>query len=273
MEKGEISWANYDEIQRDRMRISLVSSVPEKLNIPCPGYNYKTCKHADSHDKLGICFRHICGYCLYNTGSYNTHPVRICHSRKAANAQQHTGPPRSPRPQMSQYNRNREFPNKLIVPLASSPGPDGAITSASRPQNHNGHAAHPTEVYDRPLRATSAPPLPHSHDGGTYGTYIGAGHIVTIDDIKDLGVDINHTEYLSQESDNDPTITDPCYKHPAMLSASRKANWPDPLALRRQHPRVAWPTYIQPWKWQECLMHSQLKCRCHRPWTYQCGNE
>ena len=239
MEKGEISWANYDEIQRDRMRISLVSSVPEKLNIPCLAYNYKTCKHADSHDELGICLRHICGYCLYNMGSYNTHPVRICHSQGP--------PPRSPRPQMSQYNRNREFPKNWLRPL---PPQQGLTGPSPQPLNHIITMGMPP-ILPRSMTDLSGPrrPLP-CPTRTTRGELM--AHIPSMTSKIWASTSTTPSTYRRKVTTILRSLIlviniQLCCQLLGKLTG--QTHWPFVSNIQ------AWMTYIQPWKWQECLTH------------------
>ena len=87
IDRGEIRWDVYGEIQRERMMIHLNWSLLEKGIYPCHHYNAKNgsaCDEPDSHTENGFTHRHVCAYCHYATNVLRPHSFKQCTVKKAA---------------------------------------------------------------------------------------------------------------------------------------------------------------------------------------------
>ena len=94
MERSEVTWDMYDEIQRERMKLSYSAPPPQRVVTICLPYNRQECPESDIHVTDDVQYRHVCGYCFFNTsGSFNPHPVKQCTTKKAHQTQ------RNPQPQ------------------------------------------------------------------------------------------------------------------------------------------------------------------------------
>ena len=123
IESGDINWSAKDEIQFDRMRLSLApdSRPLEKLTsdnatakqVVCSDFNARRCKHRDNHVEVGITFLHVCAWCHAALGNRNPHTVVKCENKirfaqDRPHAPQHTtqAPPRP----YSQQNMQHQQP-------------------------------------------------------------------------------------------------------------------------------------------------------------------
>ena len=82
MERGEIDWGHYSEIQRERMQAALAYAPPEKALYPCALYNNKACPEPDSHVEDGVMYRHVCAYCHYAINVVKPHPFKLCTAKR-----------------------------------------------------------------------------------------------------------------------------------------------------------------------------------------------
>ena len=84
LDKGDITWANYDEIQRDRFKLSFSAPPLEQQQTPCQAFNFRSCPHSDSHEEGPVTLRHWCGFCMFASNTHSMHTVRQCNSKKAS---------------------------------------------------------------------------------------------------------------------------------------------------------------------------------------------
>ena len=84
LERGEITWSHYHEIQRERLHSALTWVPPEKAIYPCALFNKKACPESDSHTEEGATYRHVCAYCHYANGNIKPHPAKQCPAKKGA---------------------------------------------------------------------------------------------------------------------------------------------------------------------------------------------
>ena len=109
IQRGEVTWNEYSEIQRERLRNNMVWVPQEKVVYPCALYNAKggsVCDAPDSHKESGITARHVCAHCYYTTTTLRPHSYDKCTIKKAPNQQNRASsvPPnaRSGRPKLQQ---------------------------------------------------------------------------------------------------------------------------------------------------------------------------
>ena len=84
LDKGDITWANYDEIQRDRYKLSFSAPPLEQQQTPCQAFNFRSCPNSDSHEEGPVTLRHWCGFCMFASNTHSMHTVRQCNSKKAS---------------------------------------------------------------------------------------------------------------------------------------------------------------------------------------------
>ena len=84
IERGEISWNHYNEIQRERLHSALAWVPPEKALYPCALFNGKACQEPDSHTEDGVTFRHVCAYCHYANNTIKPHPFKQCTAKRGS---------------------------------------------------------------------------------------------------------------------------------------------------------------------------------------------
>ena len=90
IEGGDIQWSSKDEIQFDRMRLSLApANNPTQLSadqqpirqVVCSDFNARRCKHRENHTEAGITFIHACAWCHAALGNRNPHTVVKCENK------------------------------------------------------------------------------------------------------------------------------------------------------------------------------------------------
>ena len=86
MSLGELAWDDYDEIQRER--IKLCFSAPPRMSaiVPCPHFNGGNCEYDACHEEGPLSLRHICPFCYAAGGGRQHHPIFKCNSKKAYNS-------------------------------------------------------------------------------------------------------------------------------------------------------------------------------------------
>ena len=85
MTLGEIMWDDYDEIQRERLKICLSAPPTVPIIVPCPKFSAGNCEHSSCHDEGTFSLRHICPFCYASGAGRQDHPIFKCNSKKAYN--------------------------------------------------------------------------------------------------------------------------------------------------------------------------------------------
>ena len=104
LERKDISWDNYAEIQRERYKLSYNAQPIEKQVIPCPAFNGKGCQSPDTHEDGIYSLRHVCSFCYHAySAMHNSHNWKTCNARKAA-------PNKQPDPRHDRHNKPKQGP-------------------------------------------------------------------------------------------------------------------------------------------------------------------
>ena len=103
---GEIAWDDYEEMQRERIKICFSAPPKVAIVVPCPHFSAGNCPQSACHDEGELSLRHICPFCYASGAGRQDHPIFKCNSKKAYTS--------APRPQYSkqQFKPKVEQPPK-----------------------------------------------------------------------------------------------------------------------------------------------------------------
>ena len=87
MERGEITWDTYSEIQNDRLKLTLSWAPPERAIYPCALFQNRQCPEPDSHTEHAVTYRHVCAFCYYTASALRPHSFLKCTVKKPAHFQ------------------------------------------------------------------------------------------------------------------------------------------------------------------------------------------
>ena len=82
---GEIAWDDYDEMQRERIKICFSAPPKVPIIIPCPYFSAGNCEFTEGHEEGQLSMRHICPFCYASGAGRQDHPIFRCNSKKAYN--------------------------------------------------------------------------------------------------------------------------------------------------------------------------------------------
>ena len=85
IERGEITWADKQTIQYERMRTVMAVRPDQQMvvTVPCPKFNEGACQRSvDTHREGSVTFSHVCNYCSsVGAPGKNNHPATECAKR------------------------------------------------------------------------------------------------------------------------------------------------------------------------------------------------